>query len=442
MSTTSSGRDTASRALTPPTQPTEQQGQELPIPPVLSVVPDSLTTLTSSTLLAAAIPASPVIAMPVQTGDASYTPPTLLSLSAEILHSIAAELRASGDRSALYNLCLTSKVLRDVAQVSLFNMFKLSEPLLDDDYCDYCGGINRDNQANIDLILFARAVFGRKDLAAGINSINLDFRNIFKARLPRLNTNDKALFSRIFKALYPQITDWETILNHRKTYGLLGLLLTGLQNMRRITFSALSHASVKDLFFFSPLSIHTVQFMFPTLRYVLVCGIPVDIYLREDPGPDLSDFAMFLAMPTLQEFHIDEFRLHKWRNPFVDSAPYSWQLPHLRLQSCVSIGPQQFEKMISSFSNLEFLEFTSEYDRWTGHYERGIDYQGSIEPEAFKSAIECQAQSLKYLDIDLTKNLYDQESIGYSKEPSTLTFGSMYQFEKLEELRVDAVRIG
>jgi hypothetical protein len=326
-------------------------------------------------------------------------------------------------------------VLRDVAQVPLFNMFR-SSAAIEDDIVACRVDLKHYHKVKIDLLHFIRAVFRRKMLAAGIVTIDLDFRYIVNPQLPPLEKKDKILFFRTCQMLRPQTIDWEAILGHRGVYGLLALLLTQLRNLRRLSFILPACADMKDKTVFFPLSVQTVQAMFPVLEDVSVSGAcvhPIESLAKKEK--DISDFVSIFAVPTLRKFHIDEFRLNRWCPSFFDPAGHVWQLSRLHLTNCISISARQFEEMISSFSNLEFLEFTIQ------RVEDGYNEFKYIEPGIFIRAIECHAQSLK--NLRLIKAWYWEEIITSDDVKSKpLTIGSMHRFQKMETLHINASRVG
>jgi hypothetical protein len=111
----------------------------------------------------------------------TYRPSLLLDLAAELLHQIAEEFRVDEEHKTLYNLCLASKILRDVAQPALFNLFSIPEST-------ETSSVDAVYQVAQSVVQFTRTVLQREDLAAMVRGIGLDFYGRANHEMPQLET--------------------------------------------------------------------------------------------------------------------------------------------------------------------------------------------------------------------------------------------------------------
>ncbi|KAF1976011.1 hypothetical protein BU23DRAFT_566206 [Bimuria novae-zelandiae CBS 107.79] len=155
-----------------------------------------------------------------------------LKLPAETLHSIAAELRLDNDRKALYNLCLTSRVLRNVAQPALFNLFSILRRELE--YDKRLGKLVYKPQYHESCVQFTREVLKQDDLAAKVTSIDLNFHCSSNGNLLKLKTADHAVFKQAHTMLFPQAEVWIATVRNRHLFAVLAILLARLRKLRCI----------------------------------------------------------------------------------------------------------------------------------------------------------------------------------------------------------------
>lgn len=353
-------------------------------------------------------------------------PSMLLGMAAEILHCIANELRLDGDTRALYNLCLASKVLRDVAQPALFNTFTIPEPEADGCTCEF-----HQDQCDQGIVKFTRAILQREDLAAGVKAIDLNFHAGANFKIPELARPDFVLFSETRNLMFPQAKKGWPIDEAYELFTVLAILLKRLHNLRRMVLCPLySFESLEWVSLAIPVSGPAMQGIFSSLEEVFIPN-------EDLPDPrELRDFAELFKLPSLQAFRIVAFDLGCWyiRNP----APRTWNLSGLILQNCLYLHVDYLQQLLVAFSGLKYFAFKP-------GWEMEASEEGICEiPEAFVRGLENQAQSLLFMDINFSNSCFmgdyfHSEIDGWQEK--LLTCGGLHRFERLLTVHLDAHRI-
>lgn len=359
----------------------------------------------------------------------------LLDLPAELLHHTVAQIDVSDDRPALYNLCLTSRLLRDVAQPVLFSHFDVPSPDKSD----------RKNAVHLlppkrRLVLFSKTALQRSDLASRTKSMDLDFgspqdNGIGGHILPE----DTALFSRMAKEIFPYAPDWTERTRRRGFCALLPLIFCRLPNLHSLVFVPPTDASSYILVPRGQLTKDDVCSILPSLREV-----DIDSYgYGYNVPPELEDFGLFLCLPTLHHFRIDTFICTAWYR-YIDNyllpAPRTWLLSEVYLRNCTFMDAKNLTNFLAAFSKLKKFQFSA-----ADLGDDLVDYEDYFTPAELKDALERQVSSLEVLDIGLADVKYaaDVEEDDSAEFASNyLDTGSLGRFEHLIQLSIDALRLG
>jgi hypothetical protein len=150
-------------------------------------------------------------------------------IAAEIQHHIAVELGLDNDANALYNLSLTSKSLRDVAQPALLNVFSIQRTE------------DRDQQEGVSRSIFEKSPYfkchtSQPEYAKAVKTIDIRFDGWRNVETSDMQLHDQVLFGKVFLEFVPPTASKRHSKEEWNLFALLDLLLSRLQIFRNLYF--------------------------------------------------------------------------------------------------------------------------------------------------------------------------------------------------------------
>ncbi|KAF2872525.1 hypothetical protein BDV95DRAFT_593881 [Massariosphaeria phaeospora] len=230
----------------------------------------------------------------------------LLDPPAELLHHALSYFDSGNEmgREALYNLCLASRILRDIAQPILFShleIFKIEiENKPDAIHCTDEHAFKRQ------LVLFLRTVIERPDLATRVLTVNLLFGHKLTNRLNEfLQPDEDRVFSEAAAKSVLDASAWNTQFPSRGLLPLLALLFRRLRNLQNVVLQTID--DVYDPTVSLPVT-DDLQQLLPSIKKLHLVGSP------ERPT-EIIEWLPFLALDTLRTLHIDFSSFGAWDRP-------------------------------------------------------------------------------------------------------------------------------
>ncbi|KAF2692275.1 hypothetical protein K458DRAFT_449220 [Lentithecium fluviatile CBS 122367] len=314
----------------------------------------------------------------------------LLDQPIELVRHTVEQLHPNDDRKALYNLCLTCRVLRTIAQPGLFIWSEAPLPIR-------CGEGGEGGKwfermpAKRGLATFKRSIVQRPDLTSATRDLDLCIEERWENRVddhedeslnPRaasedtgdqveyqIQPEDNSSFSQAAAESLPTAVDWKVQVRESGFWALLSLLLCRLPNVQHLSYEPLHGYGLPDS------SLFTLNHVQPTCLVVL--------WDRKNVSAEfpLSFLKSFRALKS-----------------------FTFGAPHMECNY--------------------FL------------------------PEDLNRALDSQIATLERLYVDLSVCRYDEDIKAHVESGNAATvehlieYGSFQRFAKLRCLTIDSVRLG
>lgn len=290
----------------------------------------------------------------------------------------------------LYNLCLVSHQLRDLAQPLLFQDF-------DEDH------LSGDNRS---IITFTRTITLRPDLAACVKVVDTTYPGIEplvdESHPPEsLPSKDLEVFRGLIRDLNvgPEEQRWLKAIESRDLSVFLALLLSRTPNLTTLGLPAaeLSMKPVSHLF-------TQIPSFLSKLKHLIVDGLELF------SGYDIATYQEFLTLPILKDLIIDNGDLIEANCPKWTPASLSIELPFFKLCHIDPDSMKRFVRACRSLKSFTLANFSP--DPRQGRYGGTPNMQFN----ASQLYTELLAHKDTFESLHLEENHPDSTKIGSLRE--------------------------